>query len=115
MTFLLVLFFQRDQQNVQPSFQYHAHMSVVWFEYWYVLTLPEHFLQFNEVHSDVLSFDSVVSTKEARANLKERVLMGNVNTYALEFGAPEQVKMLTKECVRNVSDIISPACGLEMK
>ena len=69
----------------------------------------------NEVHSDVLSFDSVVSMKEARANLKERVLMGNVSTYALEFGDPERVKMLAKGCVRNGSDIISPACGLGMK
>ena len=29
MTFLLVLFFQRDQQNVQPSFQYHARRSAM--------------------------------------------------------------------------------------
>ena len=33
--------------------------------------------EINEVHSDVLSFDSVVPMKEARANLKDRVLMGN--------------------------------------
>lgn len=69
----------------------------------------------NEVHSDVLSFDSIVSMKEARAHLKERVLMGNVSTYALEFGDPERVKMLTEGCVKNGSDIISPACGLGMK
>lgn len=69
----------------------------------------------NEVHSDVLSFDSIVPMKEARAHLKERVLMGNVSTYALEFGDPERVKMLTEGCVKNGSNIISPACGLGMK
>lgn len=69
----------------------------------------------DEIHSDVLSFDSVVPMKEARAHLKNRVLMGNVSTYALEFGDKERVKTLTKSCVENGSDIISPACGLGMK
>lgn len=69
----------------------------------------------NEVRSSALSFDSVVSMKEAREHLKERVLMGNVSTYALEFGDPDRVKMLTRGCVNSGSDIISPACGLGMK
>lgn len=67
------------------------------------------------LHSDVLSFDSIVPMKEAREHLKARVLMGNVSTYALEFGSPEKVKALTKNCVKNGSDIISPACGLGMR
>lgn len=71
--------------------------------------------EINEVHSDVLSFDSVVPMKEARANLRDRVLMGNVSTYAIEFGDPDRVKMLTTSCRRGGSDIISPACGLGMK
>lgn len=71
--------------------------------------------EINEVHSDVLSFDSVVPMKEARANLKDRVLMGNVSTYAIEFGDTDRVKMLTESCRRGGSDIISPACGLGMK
>ncbi|MGF0033305.1 uroporphyrinogen decarboxylase family protein [Bariatricus sp. SGI.154] len=69
----------------------------------------------NEVHSSALSFDSIVPMKEAREHLKDRVLMGNVSTYALEFGDPDRVKMLTRGCVKNGSDIISPACGLGMK
>lgn len=68
-----------------------------------------------EVRSSVLSFDSVVPMKEAKANLKDRVLMGNVSTYALEFGEPEKVKTLVRGCVKSGSDIISPACGLGMK
>ncbi len=69
----------------------------------------------NMVRSNVLSFDSVVPMKEARANLKDRVLMGNVSTFALEFGEQEKVRTLAKGCVRSGSDIISPACGLGMK
>lgn len=69
----------------------------------------------NEVHSSALSFDSVVPMKEAREHLRHRVLMGNVSTYALEFGDPDRVKMLTRSCIKNGSDIISPACGLGMK
>lgn len=71
--------------------------------------------EINQVHSSALSFDSVVPMKQARANLKDRVLMGNVSTYALEFGDAERVKMLTRSCVNSGSDIVSPACGLGMK
>lgn len=71
--------------------------------------------EINEVKSSALSFDSVVPMKEARAHLHDRVLMGNVSTYTLEFGEPERVAILTKNCVKNGSDIISPACGLGMK
>ena len=73
------------------------------------------YAEVNEIHSNALSFDSVVPMKEARQHLEERVLMGNVSTYALEFGEPEKVSTLTKNCVKNGSDIISPACGLGMK
>ena len=69
----------------------------------------------NEVRSSALSFDSIVPMKEAREHLKNRVLMGNVSTYALEFGDPRKVRTLTENCVKNGSDIISPACGLGMK
>lgn len=68
--------------------------------------------QIDMVHADALSFDAVVPMKEARANLGDRVLMGNVSTFALEFGDEERVEKLTKFCVRGGSNIISPACGL---
>ena len=42
MMFLPVWFFQRDQQNVQPFFQYHVHRSVMWFLCWYVPIRFEH-------------------------------------------------------------------------
>lgn len=69
----------------------------------------------NMVTADALSFDSVVPMNEARANLGDRVLMGNVSTYTLEFGQPDDVKRLTRFCSRGGSDILSPACGLGTK
>lgn len=68
-----------------------------------------------DIKSHVLSFDSMVPMQEAKANLPGRVLMGNVSTYALEFGSPEKVASLTKYCAENGSSILSPACGLGMK
>lgn len=69
----------------------------------------------NRISCDALSFDSLVSMKEARENLKDRVLMGNVSSYALESSHPEKIKQLTKVCIRHGSDILSPACGLSMR
>ncbi len=71
--------------------------------------------EIGKVNSDVLSFDSIVPIEEARKHLGNRVLMGNVSTYALEFQVPSSIKVLTKNCVKKGSDIISPACGLSMK
>ena len=68
-----------------------------------------------KITSDVLSFDSMVPISEARRELPNRILMGNVSTYTLEFGEPEKIRTLTKTCVENGSNIISPACGLGMK
>ena len=69
----------------------------------------------DKITCDVLSFDSMVSMRDARRNLKDRRLMGNVSTYTIEFGDPEKVAKLTKSCVNMGSNIISPACGLGMK
>ncbi len=71
--------------------------------------------QVDKIHSDALSFDSIVPMKEAREHLPQRVLMGNVSTYALEFGSPAKVASLTKHCVSAGADILAPACGLGTK
>ncbi|CQR73728.1 Uroporphyrinogen decarboxylase [Sporomusa ovata DSM 2662] len=68
-----------------------------------------------KIKSDVLSFDSIVSMKEARENLGDRLLMGNISTYAIEFGEPGKIALLTERCVGDGVNIISPACGLGMK
>lgn len=71
--------------------------------------------QVNKVRSDVLSFDSAVPMVSVKKNLPDRVIMGNVSTYTIEFGTPENVERLTRNCVKNGSDIIAPACGLGAK
>lgn len=71
--------------------------------------------QIDMVQADALSFDAVVPMVEARKQLPNRVLMGNVSTFALEFATPERVARITKACMDGGSDIISPACGLGTK
>jgi methyltransferase, mtaA/cmuA family len=71
--------------------------------------------EMDKVKSDALSFDSIVPMRQARMNLKDRVLMGNVSTYALEFGDPARVAILTREIGKSSTDIIAPACGLGTK
>ncbi len=68
--------------------------------------------ELSKIRSDALSFDSIVSIADAKKNLPGRVIMGNVSTYALEFAQPEKIASLTKYCVKNGANIISPACGL---
>jgi [methyl-Co(III) methanol-specific corrinoid protein]:coenzyme M methyltransferase len=68
-----------------------------------------------QVNSNVLSFDAVVSIEEAKHNLPNHLIMGNISTYALEFQEPSSIKALTNNCIRKGSDIIAPACGLGMK
>lgn len=69
----------------------------------------------NKIKSDVLSFDSIVSISDVRRNLGDRLLMGNVSTYAIEFGEAKKIVELTQKCVKDGANIISPACGLGMK
>jgi MtaA/CmuA family methyltransferase len=66
------------------------------------------------LHSDIVSFDAIVSLKEVKKHLGNKILMGNVSTYTLEFGDTNAVKRLTRACERNGSDILAPACGLGM-
>lgn len=69
----------------------------------------------NKVNSHGLSFDSMVPMSDARKNLPGRVLVGNVSTYALEFGSLEKISTLTRHCRCNGSNVIAPACGLGTK
>jgi [methyl-Co(III) methanol-specific corrinoid protein]:coenzyme M methyltransferase len=61
---------------------------------------------------DALSFDAVVNIKKARENLPDTAVMGNVSTFALEFGTPEKVAALVRHCLRSGVDILAPACGM---
>lgn len=70
--------------------------------------------QVNKIGANALSFDAIVPIKEAHENLPGRVIMGNVSTFAIELKDVEKVRSLTRACIRNGSDIVSPACGLGM-
>ena len=67
-----------------------------------------------KIHSDAFSFDAVVSLREAKKNLPDKVIMGNVSTFAIEMQEEKTVDKLTRASYANGSDIISPACGLGM-
>lgn len=71
--------------------------------------------QFNKVRSDVLSFDSAVGMFDARRELPDRILMGNVSTYAIEFSDPEGVARLTRHARDGGSNIMAPACGIGVR
>ncbi|MBQ6622815.1 MAG: methylcobamide--CoM methyltransferase [Mogibacterium sp.] len=68
----------------------------------------------SRIRSDAFSFDAVVSLREAREHLPDKVLMGNVSTFAIELQDEKTVERLTRNCLNTGSDIISPACGLGM-
>lgn len=68
-----------------------------------------------ELRCNVLSFDAIVSIKEARKALPNHLIMGNVSTYSLEFSNPEKISSLTKHSQKSGADIIAPACGLGMR
>ena len=70
--------------------------------------------QIAEIGANAFSFDAIVPLKEARENLPGRVIMGNVSTFAIELRSADKVRSLTRTCIRNGSDIVSPACGLGM-
>lgn len=71
--------------------------------------------EFAEVRADLLSFDSMVSIRLAKEIIGDRAIMGNVSTYTLEYGDEETVKKLTKNCLKNGSDVLAPACGIGMR
>lgn len=68
--------------------------------------------QLAQVQSDGLSFDAVVSLARAREALGDRVLVGNVSTFALERSDQKKVEALVEASIKAGSDIIAPACGL---
>lgn len=68
--------------------------------------------ELNELQSDALSFDSITSTREVMENVKDKAIMGNVSTLALEKGTPESIKNISKVCIRSGVNILAPACGV---
>ncbi len=65
-----------------------------------------------DIKADALSFDSMVNIKDIKKELEGHTIMGNINTYMLEFGSKEKIRTSTLKCINDGFHIISPACGL---
>ncbi len=76
--------------------------------------LTQVFGSIGAIHNSVISFDAVTSVSSVKDNVPNKILMGNVSTYTLEFGTEEQVSELAKRAVLDGVRILSPACGLGM-
>jgi [methyl-Co(III) methanol-specific corrinoid protein]:coenzyme M methyltransferase len=61
---------------------------------------------------DALSTDAMVSLPKLKEEYPQITTMGNVSTYALQWGTPEKIADITTRLVRDGVNIISPACGL---
>jgi MtaA/CmuA family methyltransferase len=70
------------------------------------------FSKLNSLDAKVLSFDAITNVTEVGRHVHGKTLMGNVSTYALEFGTPEQVEKLALNCMSQGATILSPACGV---
>lgn len=67
-----------------------------------------------ELNNSVISFDAVTNISVVKENVTNKVLMGNVSTYTLEFGTEEQVAGLAQKAIKDGVGILSPACGVGM-
>lgn len=68
--------------------------------------------QLSKLKADAFSFDAIVNIKEVREHMDERILMGNVSSFALETANEDKISTMTKIAINNGIDIVSPACGL---
>jgi MtaA/CmuA family methyltransferase len=71
--------------------------------------------ELNDLKSTVLSFDSIVSIREVKENINNKILMGNVSTLALDKGTKENIKSACGFCIDSGINILAPACGLGTK
>jgi len=64
------------------------------------------------INSDAISTDALVNLRLLKEEYPQLTTMGNLSTYLLEFGTPEDVEKRATTLVLEKVDIISPACGL---
>ncbi|MDR1773327.1 MAG: MtaA/CmuA family methyltransferase [Clostridioides sp.] len=72
------------------------------------------YAELNDLHSDAVSFDSITNARQVCENVKNKVIMGNVSTYALEYSDEDNIRKIANNCLREV-DILSPACGIGVR
>ena len=68
--------------------------------------------QLNSIRSLGISFDSITDEKQVVLNVPNKAIIGNVSTYALEYGTEDKVGEIGRRCIKNGINILSPACGI---
>lgn len=71
--------------------------------------------ELNSLHSDAISFDSITSVSQVKANVYNKVIMGNVSTFALENSEKSSLENICESCLNSGVDILSPACGIGVR
>lgn len=66
----------------------------------------------SEIASESISVDAMVSISTLKELAPAKVSMGNVSTYLLEKGAPDDITKHGERCLRIGVDILAPACGI---
>lgn len=66
----------------------------------------------SEIAAESISVDAMVSIKTLKELAPNKVSMGNVSTYLLEKGAPEDITKHGERCMRSGVGILAPACGI---
>ena len=64
------------------------------------------------LHADAISVDALVSLRKLQDEYPHITTMGNLSTYALEFGNPAKIQRGTEQLLQDGINIIAPACGL---
>jgi MtaA/CmuA family methyltransferase len=64
------------------------------------------------VSAPVISIDSIVAIRTLQELAPDHLTMGNVSTYLLEYGSPENLAKVAENCVALGVDIAAPACGI---
>jgi len=62
--------------------------------------------------ADAISTDAMVNLGKLKEDYPGLTTMGNLSTYALQWGTPEKIAAQTENLIEEGIDIISPACGL---
>ncbi|ADL51004.1 methylcobamide:CoM methyltransferase MtbA [Clostridium cellulovorans] len=65
-----------------------------------------------KMRANAISTDAFVNLRDLKGQYSSITTMGNLSTFALEFGDDKKVSELTNKLLRDEIDIIAPACGL---
>jgi [methyl-Co(III) methanol-specific corrinoid protein]:coenzyme M methyltransferase len=64
------------------------------------------------LHCDAISTDAMISLAKLKADFPQLTTMGNLSTFALQWGTPDKIATMARDLVDSGVDILSPACGL---